>query len=274
MNSWSNIEISDQDPEIIQIDKLEHSLGNISPNYRKIRELITRFEVCHFKYKRHIKNIKDSIRSLKPKIEPKEIGLNHISKGENAWKKDRTGRSLKGQQYLYGLLNWLAYKPKGRQPDTFNERTGQQIAGWLGDKNPDKERLVRLLIARLTWDWKSYNEYHKEEKYKELEYQICRMDICHYAFPKHIDRLLKGIGKMRPIDKFEGCGTINNEIKIFIEKEYSELCELLISIVKNYKVPAKNDKIRLWLVASFAKTLKEHIGSDKPLPELTGLIND
>ena len=131
-----------------------------------------------------------------------------------------------------------------------------------------------MLIARLTWDWKSYNEYQKEEKYKELEYQICRMDICHYAFPKHIDRLLKGIGKMRPIDKFEGCGTINNEIKIFIEKEYSELCELLISIVKNYKVPAKNDKIRLWLVASFAKTLKEHIGSDKPLPELTGLIND
>ena len=51
MNAWSNIEISPQDPEIIEIGKLEKTQGNISKNVRKIRELITRFEVCHFNTK-------------------------------------------------------------------------------------------------------------------------------------------------------------------------------------------------------------------------------
>ena len=91
MNAWSNIEISPQDSEIIEIDKIERILGDIPENVQKIRELITRFEVCHFKYRQHYKNIRNSVQNLKPVQEPGKIGANHLSKGDLAWKNDKTG---------------------------------------------------------------------------------------------------------------------------------------------------------------------------------------
>ena len=61
MNAWSNIEILPQDSEIIEINKFEKTLGDIPVHDQQIRELITRFEVCHFKYQQHFRNIKKSI---------------------------------------------------------------------------------------------------------------------------------------------------------------------------------------------------------------------
>ena len=107
MSYWSNIEISPQDSEIIEIDKLEKTLGKISENVHKIRELITRFEVCHFKYQQHFKHIKASILNLKPSVKSTKIGANHISKGKDVVKNDKTGRSILGQQYVNSLLKWL-----------------------------------------------------------------------------------------------------------------------------------------------------------------------
>jgi hypothetical protein len=40
MNEWSNIDISPNNPEIIEIDKFKKTLGVIPSNVRKIRELI------------------------------------------------------------------------------------------------------------------------------------------------------------------------------------------------------------------------------------------
>ena len=54
MNSWSNIQISPQDPEIVKINNFEKKLGKLPNKVRQIRELITRFEVCHFKYQEHL----------------------------------------------------------------------------------------------------------------------------------------------------------------------------------------------------------------------------
>jgi hypothetical protein len=76
LSEWSNIEVSPKDSEIIEIDKLEETLGKIPNNVQKIRELITRFEVCHFKYQQHFKHIKDSILNLRPNVEPTQIGSN------------------------------------------------------------------------------------------------------------------------------------------------------------------------------------------------------
>jgi hypothetical protein len=269
VNAWSNIETSPQDPEIIEIDKFEKSLENISPNAQKIRELITRFEVCHFKYKQHFKNIKDSILNLKPTKNPAKIGANHISKGKSAWKKDKTGRSSLGHQYLCALTNWLDDHSQVKRSEHFNKQLSQQIAKWLGNKSPDKERLVRLLVARLTWDWKSYEEYQHGGEYKELEYQVCRMDICHYAFPKHLDSLLKGIGKMKPIKNFEGCSTFSTGTKTYIDKQFSILCDYLkYNIYSNNINPGKNEQIKLWLIACLAKTLKGQVGLKNSIPEL------
>ena len=269
MSAWSNIEISPQDFEIIEIDTFEETLGKISENVQKIRELITRFEVCHFKYQQHFKHIKDSILNLKPNVKPTQIGASHISKGKDVLNSDKTGRSILGQQYVNSLMKWLGDYSQ-ENSNYFKNELNQQITKWLGDKNPDKERLVRLLVARLIWDWKSYEEYQQRGEYKNLEIQACRMDICHYAFPKHLDLLLQGIGRMEPIDNFEGCGSFNTDIKTYVEKQFSILCDYLKSN-SNKKNSEQNGKIKLWLIACLAKTLKEQVGLKNSLPQLISL---
>ena len=264
MNEWSNIDISPNNPEIIEIHKFKKTLGVIPSNVRQIRELITRFEVCHFKYQQHFKYIKESILNLRPDIDPKKIGTNHIRSGENAWKKDKTGRSRLGQRYVWALTNWLGDNPKVKDLKYYNKRLGQQITNWLGKKNLEKERLVRLLIARLIWNWKSYEELRHGKENKELELQVSSIDICHYNFPKNLDLLLQGIGEMMPVEAFEGCGSFNSDIKKFVKKEFSILNDLLKPLTSVDK-PDKNELLKAWLIASLAKTLKEQVSLTKPV---------
>jgi len=266
MSSWSNIENIAQDSEIIEIDKFEESLGKVSVNVKMVRELIRRFEVCHFKYKEHLKYLKESILNLNPNVEPTTIGANHISKGIYILKNDKTGKSRQGQQYLYSLMNWLGDSIQ-ENSEYFNNELNHQIKKWLGDKNQDKERIIRLLVARLLWDWKSYEEYQKGGEYKELELQVSRMDICHYAFPKHLNLLLQGIGRMEPIENFEGCGSYNTEILTYVEEQFSVLSEYL-KFNSNKNDSEKNEQIKIWLFACLAKILKEQVGLKKSLPKL------
>jgi len=270
MDPWSNIETSTQDSEINEVNKLETALGDIPPSVRKIRELITRFEVCHFKYQQHLKYIQDSIFNLDPAIDPGKIGSNHVSKGENAWINDKTGLSLLGQQYLWGLNIWLSKTDQRKILKDHDSRLELRISKWLGDKTAEKERIVKLLIARLTYDWESYEKLQLGGQFKELEYQTCRMDICHYAFPNHLDTLIQAIGKMQSHKDVEGCGSYNSEIKMFITRKYSEIVSLLSEISKN-KVLAdqnQNDKFRIWLNLCLAKTIKEQTGITDSLPIL------
>jgi len=268
MNTWSNISISPDDPEIRDIDKYEEYLENIPADATRIRELITRFEVCHFKYKQHIKNINNSITNRKANIIPENIGKNHLRNGENAWKADKTGRSILGQRYIWALNKWLGEDSEIKESDNIIPLF-QQIANWLGKKNPVKERLVRILQARLAWDWKTYEELLKGEETKEQELQVCRIDVCHYAFPENINLLLMGIGKMKPVKEFEGCGSCNSEIKLFVEKEFILLNDQLKSIAQTGQVN-KKERIKVWLMACFAKTLKEQTGLKYPLNGLLG----
>ena len=261
MKAWSNIEIVSHDSEITKINHLEKSLGYLPVQVKKIRELITRFEVCHFKYDRHFKNIKTSIVRLQPTINPSQIGANHIRKGEYAWKSDTTGRSLMGQRYLWALYNWLGEDVRYSAPDSHDGKFNKQVIEWLGEKNSEKERLIRLLIARLNWDWKSYDELQKGGELGQLEYQICRMDICHYAFPQNLDNLLMSIGIMKPAIEFEGCGSYDENIKIFLSSEFLELCDWLkANNSVNNKTQNKNELMKVWLIACLTKTLKEQLG--------------
>ncbi|MGD8781427.1 MAG: hypothetical protein PVH88_20985 [Ignavibacteria bacterium] len=267
MSAWSNIEISAEDPEIIAIDKIEKSLGEIPQHILQIRNLITRFEVCHFKIDQHLKKIKDSIFGLSPVIEPESIGANHIRMGEDASKKDKTGRSLLGLQYLIAVKRWLSDDPGNKKSKNYDEEIDEKVTEWLGSKTPGKEKLIRLLIARMTWDWKSYEELTKGEKLEGLKYQVCTMDICHYAFPENLNKLLQGIGKMKQAEGFEGCGDYNEEIREFLGAEFSGLYNRM----KTNRHKSKNDidgkeSLKYWLVACFAKTLKEQLGIKKRLP--------
>jgi hypothetical protein len=264
MNTWSNIEISPQDPEIMEINNFQKTLERLPQQINQIRELITRFEVCHFKYQEHLDKIKNSILTLHPNIVPSKIGLNHIQYGEDACINDSTGRSLIGQQYLWAIRKWIDNDSQNKFPEHYNKGLGQQVQKWMGKKSSDKIRLVRLLLARLTWDWKSYEELQQGGGFKDLEFQVCRMDICHYAFPQNLNLLLQGIGKMKPVKNFEGCGSFEKSTKVYIEKQFSILNDMLISM-REVESPDKRDLIKIWLIACLAKTLKEQTGLLEPI---------
>lgn len=263
---WANIEVSIQDPEIIQIGHMENKLGELPDNIRKIRELITRFEVCHFKYLIHLKKICDSISDLEPKVDPDSIGNTHIRHGEDAWKNDTTGKSRVGQQYVWALKEWLNEKPSPGLPGDIHEIDVDQIHTWLGEKSPDKAGLVRLLLARLTYDWESWEKLQQGGELRELEFQVSRMDICHYGFPCNMDRVLQAIGKMKPVGEkdFEGCGSYNETIRTAIEKKFLELNGQLASCISKGE-SNKNELIRIWLLACMAKTLKENVHLSIPV---------
>ena len=135
------------------------------------------------------------------------------------------------------------------------KRLGQQITLWLGEKTPENDRLVLLLIARLVWDWKSYEKLLSGKENKELEFQVCRMDICHYNFPKNTDLLLQGIGELKPVKAFEGCGSFNANIKTVVEQEFSTLNDLLKSKIR-VNQPDEHELLKAWLIACIAKTIK------------------
>jgi hypothetical protein len=247
-NFWQNIVVDADDPEIGKINELERSLGKLLPEVLQIRELITRFEVCHFKYQWHLSHIKEAIKNLKTEIDPDKIGASHFRNGPDVCINDKSGRSRLGLDYVEALKRWLNNEPETR------------VSKLLGKKAPDKEKLVRLLIARLDYDWKAYEEASQAKVNEELKLQASRMDVCHYAFPKNMDQLLKGIGQLKLVKDFEGCGSSNSQIKGFVEKEFSVLNNSLRAVGKD-----KNAQIRTWLTACLAKTLKEQIALKDPI---------
>ncbi len=267
MKVWSNIEISSQDPEIIQIDQFKMKLGRLPGKVLQTRELITRFEACHFKYQDHLKKIRNSILKLEPETNPAVIGMNHPQRGEHAWKRDKTGRSKTGQQYIHAINKWLDDESQKDSTTGDEYHTEQMIEAWLGEKNTEKARLIRLLAARLKWDWKAYEELQQGGLYKELELQVCRMDICHYNFPANLNNMLLAIGVMKPVEAFEGCGSFNDGIKSFLEKEFSELNEELQSFIEK-GMAERDEMIRAWLTACLVKTIKEQVHLTKPVVTL------
>ncbi|MCY1720014.1 hypothetical protein OU798_06650 [Prolixibacteraceae bacterium Z1-6] len=267
MDYWSNIEASANDPELLKIDAFEAQLGGIPDGVYKIRELITRFEICHFKYQKHLQKIKESILKLEPLVTPDTIGRYHIQHGETVWEKDSTGKSLLGQQYVWAIKHWLGHITSKNLPKQSDKKLVKQVANYLGVKDEMKIRLVRLLLARLTWDWKLYEEMKQDDKYKDLEFQVCRMDICHYAFPGNFDNLLRAVGKLQALDNFEGCGTCNAFIKEFVEQELQVLNGLLKSFT-NKNLTDKKSWTQGWLFACLVKTLKEQTGLSEPVIEI------
>lgn len=264
MKSWSNIEVSPDDREISAIDRLEKHIGEIPEQVKHIRELITRLEGCHFKLQRHIEYIRKAISTLGTDITPKTIGAHHLRNGEEAWRGDGTGRSLLGQQYVWSLREWLGEKPEFK-PSASNTEQRQQVKDLLGDNTAEKERLVRLLIARLTWNWKKCQELQHEDN--ELDQQALRIDVCHYSFPDNLDSLLQGIGSLRPVQQFEGCGSISFDAKVLAERETRSLVDELQTL-RTVEQAEKAAKIQTWLIACLVKTLKEQAGLTIEITEL------
>ena len=68
---------------------------------------------------------------------------------------------------------------------------------------------------------------------------------------------------------FEGCGSLNSEIKRRVGQEFSQLNGLLKSISKLHQTD-KNELLKVWLFACLMKTLKEQAGLGH---KIDGLVN-
>lgn len=271
MNDWSNIEVAADDPEITEIDNLGKNLGELPENIRMIRELITRFEVCHFKYQRHLDKILEAINQMNTTIELPKIGLNHIHQGQEACEKDSTGKSRTGLKYVNAINEWLNGIHVKEMTEPSDKNTRERIKQWLGNKNPHKTRLVKLLLARLNWDWKAYDELRGGGAFNDLEIQICRIDICHYAFPQNLEKVLMAIGKLKAVNEkeFEGCGSFTKPMQEYIQNKFPELETKIRSIIKGTKI-SDDDRVRVWLIACLMKTMKESAKLKNPV-SLSGL---
>jgi hypothetical protein len=268
MNAWINIEVLPNDKEIAAIDQMERALGNIPEHIHQIRELITRFESCHFKYQQHYHHILESINALYPVVEVSKIGSNHPRHDGNTWRNDTTGRGRIGQQYIDALYSWLNEYPSNfvGVPGQETLKLKQRVNTWIGDRSEEKVRLVCMLLARLLGQ--PVEEYRRGGALSELENQAERIDICNYAFPQNIERLIQGIGKLESVKTFEGCGTFYVETKSFISKEFLSLCKWLkTDASENDPRLGGKEPMKVWLVACLAKTLKESIHLSYALPK-------
>jgi hypothetical protein len=267
MDSWSNIIISKDDSEIIEINNMENELKVVSISVRAVRQLITKFEICHFKYTIHYDYILRSIKFLTPFIDPGSIGSCHPRTGPNSWKKNKTGRSRTAQIYIDALHLWL--NPKSLTEIDSYIRVIQimkaHITKLLGERNNEKERLVELLIKRLLW--RPIERHRIGVQLDRLQDQIERTDICHYTFPGNIERVLAGIGSLTPAKDFQGCGSYNSKIKWQVSVWFQQLCKW-INGEPGYldRVLEKRNNAKIWLAACLAKTLKEQVGLINKLP--------
>ncbi len=269
MDSWMNIDIASDDIEKIKIDQLQSSLGELPEPVIRVRELITRFEVCHFKYQRHYYIILDSIRSLKPVIEIDKIGLSHPRHKDTNWKYEPSGRSRDAKMHIQALYKWIGLV-ENSQEETFGLEfieLKEKINSWLGRKNEKKDKLVHMLISRLMWE--SVEPYRSGGELYELEYQIEATDICNYAFPENIHNVIKAIGKMEPAKEFDGCGTCNVEIYSFLNIEFKKLCNWLNDDTSGVeKFLGIKEPIKIWLVLCLAKTIKTDLHIKDPIAKL------
>lgn len=88
------------------------------------------------------------------------------------------------------------------------------------------------------------------------------MDICHFAFPLHLIDVIRGIGTLKPVDRFKGCGTHNQVIRNVVQAEIAQINRWLTTR-KSKDIPEKDhleEATRVWLYACQAKTLKAQAG--------------
>jgi hypothetical protein len=174
------------------------------------------------------------------------------------FRKDKAGRSFLGQQYVWVLVNWLAAYPQLRMKGYSNNEIYMNVSAWLGNKTPQKENPVRMIVAKLTHDWKSLKKFNPVSINKGLAYFAYSTDVWQNTFPKELDKLLKDIGKLESNIKYVGDKRANNkEDKTNIENEFAALCNLINSgnAINFNGFTDENDLIKNWLITSTTKSM-------------------
>jgi hypothetical protein len=262
---WANLGLSEVDAEIKRIHQLERRAEPLPPVAAAIRELITRFEICHFKAERHIERITQAIGELRMDFAPTAIGAAHPRSGETAWRKDRTGRSRPAQEFIWTLQLWLAEAPySDLDPRGIPRKLIEQVSGVLGRRDARKTTLVSALVARLLL--KADRPPLPPELAPFWE-QVEATDICHYTFPDNLQRMIQAIGKLEPVPDFVGCGSCNPERRDLARRHFHALGTWLRGEPGSLEAQlGDRSPVKQWLAACLAKTLKELAGLLEPIP--------
>ena len=271
LEPWANIGIEQPDPEILSIYRLEQRIGTLLQEAEDIRNLITRLEICHFKFERHVRRIIESIGSMIVDFDPDSIGSAHPKCGEKAWRADKTGRSRKGQEYIWVLQKWLAgEQTPERDPRGIPKNLFEEVYNSLGEKDKHKEALVSALLDRLLWNFETERKTSPEE-FKDLFYQIDRTDICHYAFPENIKKTIEAIGELNSSPDFEGCGSSDEEHREIAQYYFMDLTEWLQGgMSETGRMLGERTLQKEWLVVCLAKTIKELAGIRERISKISG----
>jgi hypothetical protein len=258
MELWANIGFEQPDSEIIEIYRMEQRIGTLPKVAEDIRNLITRLEICHFKFEHHVLRIIGAIGSMELDLDPDSIGSARPSCGENAWREDKTGRSRKGQEYIWVLKAWVAgEKPPEEDSRGIPEKLFEEVYSSLGQRNKHKEALVSALLNRLLGNFETERKA-LEVQFEGLIYQIDRTDICHYEFPENIKKTIEAIGELKPSSDFEGCGSHDEEHQIMALHYVMELNAWLHGErSETGRMLGEKTLLKEWLVACLAKTIKE-----------------
>jgi hypothetical protein len=253
---WANTGLEQPDSEIRQIHQMELRVRPLPPVALRIRELITRLELCHFKVERHVNRIVAAIGTLRLDLNPADIGRAHPRCGENAWRNDRTGISRRGQEYIWALQMWLAdTRWSESDPRRVPRELVERVNGALGNTNASKVRLVSALVNRLVL---RPDRQPLPPELGAFWLQVEATDICHYAFPANLERMLEAIGRLQPVPEFVGCGSFD-EARRELARESVRALGAWLRGQPSRLADQLGDRTPLkeWLAACLAKTLKE-----------------
>jgi hypothetical protein len=223
-----------------------------------LQDGIVKFETNRFQYQLNILCHPETSQGQISDITDNKQDADTFQHNGTALRMDKSGRSALGQQYVWALVNWLADYPRLSVVGHSNNDIYRKVPGWLGTRSTEKEKLVRIIIAKLTHDWKSLKIINPGTVNKGLAYFANSVDIWQYTFPKMLDRLLLNIGKIElKTGNLYEISEIGKVAKTNIENEFSIICNLISSgndIM--YGIADKNELIKIWLMASITKTLK------------------
>jgi hypothetical protein len=262
---WSNVVLQPSDPEIEWIERLEQRAQPLPPDALAIRELITRFEICHFKAERHIQKILEAIGNMRLDFTPASIGKAHPKSGEAAWRGDKTGRSRQGRDFIWALQLWLEDRMGSEDASRpVPLALAEEVNRALGARDAWKNLLVAALVNRLLLRPDGPPLPAGPQAFWE---SIERTDICHYAFPSNLRLMLTCIGRLEPPADFPGCGSCGDAQRRLAREWFCKLCAWL----RGQPEALEHDlgprtPLRLWLAACLAKTLKEHAALQEALP--------
>lgn len=282
---WRNC-AGESDDEIAAIDKLEDEISPLDDNTKRIRELISKLEVCHHKAQRHIEIIIDAIGRGKTNKGPGERPLGSIHP-----------REALTELVIGSLKAWKNNEHYDVPPFGIGGMSVEDLFGFLGKKTPLKvwqvERVCDKLHSFLDPEFRYYEMVEHPEKYAEnahyrgatintvisdrvdgeaakltLASAIDHLQPCNWNFPENLVIVLRAIGgDLRPQVSFAAhCRNVSQSpVKDYIKNASTILRAYCTGESKGVsreiikKLGKKNPK-KHWLAASLEKTIRMQMG--------------